>query len=180
MRADELSTAAAEQRAAQGKVLDERLEVLEDKLLQAASLEKAERGADDARTKLRGELAKHLPQGVEAVDAGRELLDEFRRDLERRRSELDELDRRSEDMRAAVEQLDATVGRLLDGFAEAGLSDTLWLAASEYTITEVTGVVYPNRILRESGFLTFDEQDGREHLSPANSRAWACSQSARP
>jgi len=74
---------------------------------------------------------------------------------------------------AAVEQLDQTVGRLIDGFTEAGLEDVLWLAASEYVITEVEGVVYPNRILREAGYLALENKEGREYLQPGDSRAWA-------
>ena len=42
------------------------------------------------------------------------------------------------------------IGRLIDGYADAGIDDILWLAASEYVITEVNDVCYPNRILREA------------------------------
>jgi predicted AlkP superfamily pyrophosphatase or phosphodiesterase len=76
---------------------------------------------------------------------------------------------------AAVGELDAEIGRLADGFAEAGLSDTLWLAAGEYAIAAVDSVVYPNRLLREAGFLALavDGKDGSETLVPAESRAFA-------
>ena len=74
---------------------------------------------------------------------------------------------------AAVGELDAAVGRLIDGYGEAGLDDVLWLVASEYAITPVSGAGFPNRLLREAGYLTLHEDEGREHLVPGESRAWA-------
>lgn len=79
----------------------------------------------------------------------------------------------SDEAKTAVVTLDATIGRLIDGLNAAGMSDVLWLAAGEYAITPVDGVCYPNRILRDAGFLTFREEDGKENLVPAESRAWA-------
>jgi predicted AlkP superfamily pyrophosphatase or phosphodiesterase len=76
--------------------------------------------------------------------------------------------------RAALGELDAAIGRLIDGYAAAGLDDVLWLAASEYVITEVDTVGYPNRRLREAGLLALDvDGEGREQLNVRNSRAWA-------
>jgi predicted AlkP superfamily pyrophosphatase or phosphodiesterase len=75
---------------------------------------------------------------------------------------------------AALGELDAAIGRLVDGYAAAGIDDVLWLAASEYAITEVSRVGYPNRILREAGLLTLDiDAEGRELLNVGQSRAWA-------
>lgn len=74
---------------------------------------------------------------------------------------------------AALRELDAAIGRLIDGYAEAGLDDILWLATSEYVITPVTGAAYPNRTLREAGLLALREEEGREHLVPGESAAWA-------
>jgi predicted AlkP superfamily pyrophosphatase or phosphodiesterase len=75
---------------------------------------------------------------------------------------------------AALGELDAEIGRLADGFAAAGMSETLWLAAGEYAITAVDSVVYPNRLLRDAGFLSLVENaDGTETLVPAESRAFA-------
>jgi predicted AlkP superfamily pyrophosphatase or phosphodiesterase len=74
---------------------------------------------------------------------------------------------------AAVGELDAAIGRLIDGYSAAGLDDVLWLAASEYVITEVTSVAYPNRLLRQAGLLTPCVQQDREELRPADVRAWA-------
>jgi predicted AlkP superfamily pyrophosphatase or phosphodiesterase len=79
----------------------------------------------------------------------------------------------SEQAIAALGELDAAIGRLIDGFAAAAMDDIFWLAASEYAITEVTGVAYPNRVLREAGLLHLDEQEGSEQLVPGKSRAWA-------
>ena len=74
---------------------------------------------------------------------------------------------------AALSALDAAVGRLIDGVREAGLTDTLWLAASEYVITPVEGAVFPNRMLRQAGLLFLREEAGREYLVPGESHAWA-------
>lgn len=74
---------------------------------------------------------------------------------------------------AALGELDAAIGRLIDGYAAAGIDDLLWLAASEYVITPVTTVGYPNRRLREAGLLTMTVEEGRETLDPGRSRAWA-------
>jgi len=73
----------------------------------------------------------------------------------------------------ALGELDNAVGRLIDGYREAGLTDTLWLAASEYVITPVDGAAFPNRTLREADLLTLREEDGLEYLIPAESQAWA-------
>jgi len=74
---------------------------------------------------------------------------------------------------AALGELDAAVGRLIDGYARAGIDDALWLAAGEYAITPVNGVVYPNRVLREAGYLALRDEEGLESLDPGSSRAWA-------
>jgi hypothetical protein len=56
---------------------------------------------------------------------------------------------------------------------EAVIDDALWLVASEYVITPVSGAGYPNRRLREAGLLTLHEEDGTESLDVRSSRAWA-------
>lgn len=76
-------------------------------------------------------------------------------------------------MQALVE-LDETIGRLIDGFTQAyGDANLLWLAASEYVITPVDHVTYPNRVLREAGLLDIERRDDGEHLDLENSKAWA-------
>lgn len=75
---------------------------------------------------------------------------------------------------SALGELDAAVGRLVDGYSAAGLDDVLWLAASEYAILDVDTVGYPNRVLRQAGLLTLDvDSAGREQLNVGESRAWA-------
>lgn len=75
---------------------------------------------------------------------------------------------------AALGELDDVVGKLSDGM-QAAYADArvVWIVASEYVITPVDHVCFPNRILREAGLLTVrDEPDG-EHLDLAASQAWA-------
>jgi predicted AlkP superfamily pyrophosphatase or phosphodiesterase len=79
----------------------------------------------------------------------------------------------SEEALAAVEELDGALERLVAGYDDAGLGEIHWLFASEYVINEVSEVVYPNRILRQAGLLGLREENGREHLVPGESRAWA-------
>lgn len=80
----------------------------------------------------------------------------------------------SSEAETAVRALDAEIGRLIEGLSEAyGNENLLWLAASEYVITPVSDVVYPNRLLREAGLLEVTEQDGGEVIDFAKSRAWA-------
>ncbi len=79
----------------------------------------------------------------------------------------------SEPAIAALGQLDEVMGRLIDGFGEVYGDELLWLAASEYVITAVDHVTYPNRVLREAGLLSLREEDDGEHLDWAGSAAWA-------
>jgi predicted AlkP superfamily pyrophosphatase or phosphodiesterase len=81
---------------------------------------------------------------------------------------------RSDAAQRAVTECDSVLGRLIDGFSEAyGSAELMWLAASEYVISEVDHVSYPNRILRQAGLLQVSRQDGRELLDLERSRAWA-------
>lgn len=74
----------------------------------------------------------------------------------------------------AVRELDIQIGKLIAGFNQAySGSNLLWLVASEYVITPVSHVTYPNRILREAGLLSVRVEDGKEFLDFANSKAWA-------
>ncbi|MEK7731490.1 MAG: nucleotide pyrophosphatase/phosphodiesterase family protein, partial [Planctomycetota bacterium] len=49
--------------------------------------------------------------------------------------------------------------------------ETVFLVAGEYALTDVAGVVYPNRLLREAGLLAIREDGGREYLDFKNSTA---------
>ncbi|MCA9227027.1 MAG: alkaline phosphatase family protein, partial [Planctomycetales bacterium] len=72
-----------------------------------------------------------------------------------------------------VIDLDEVIGRLAEGFTQAYAGDVRWLAVSEYVITPVDHVTYPNRVLREAGLLQVSEQPDGEHLDFAASSAWA-------
>ena len=79
----------------------------------------------------------------------------------------------------SVLELDETIERLAEGFAEAYADVTnakeplTWLVASEYTIQPVDHVSYPNRILREAGCLELKDAADGEYLDLANSPAFA-------
>ena len=75
---------------------------------------------------------------------------------------------------AALGELDTQIGHLQEKFERihAGKS-LLWLVASEYAITPVNHVTYPNRILRELGLLKLDASAGSEQLDLAGSEAFA-------
>jgi predicted AlkP superfamily pyrophosphatase or phosphodiesterase len=73
----------------------------------------------------------------------------------------------------ATVELDAVIGRLQDGLAETGVDDVLWVVASEYAISPVQSAGFPNRRLREAGFVTLTQHEGTELLDVRGSRAWA-------
>lgn len=74
---------------------------------------------------------------------------------------------------AALAKLDTEIGRLAEGVTERLGTAPLWLVASEYTITPVSHVTYPNRVLREAGLLKVKlDEDGRERIDFAASDAW--------
>lgn len=80
----------------------------------------------------------------------------------------------------AVQELDDVLGKLI-AKAEAAYSFSpgpqagapLWLVASEYVITPVDHVSYPNRILREAGLLAVKDDGSGELIDFANTPAWA-------
>ncbi len=81
--------------------------------------------------------------------------------------------------KSALAELDATLGRLFAGFdaaygvAEDVVNKPLFIVASEYAISPVDHVTYPNRILREAGLLTVRDDSAGEQIDFVNSRAWA-------
>lgn len=80
----------------------------------------------------------------------------------------------SEAAQKAVVELDAVIGQLVDSFNSSwGAENVTWLAASEYAITAVDHVTYPNRVLREAGLLKVKEVDGLEQIDFENTPAWA-------
>lgn len=72
----------------------------------------------------------------------------------------------------AVRDLDVVLGNMFDHYTEA-LGNVTWLVASEYVITAVDHVTYPNRVLREAGLLAVREEEGLEYLDLEKSQAWA-------
>ena len=85
----------------------------------------------------------------------------------------------SEQANEAVAELDNTIGEMVAGFEKALGSTTGpqrgidWMFASEYVITPVDHVSYPNRELRSLGLLEVLPQDDGEHLDVSGSKAWA-------
>jgi hypothetical protein len=80
----------------------------------------------------------------------------------------------SEAATGAVAELDDVIGGMVRAFEEAsGGTPLTWIAASEYVITPVDHVTYPNRILRDEGLLDVRVTEDGEHLDLAASRAWA-------
>ncbi len=80
----------------------------------------------------------------------------------------------SEPAKKALGELDEVIGKLVAGFQQAYAgTNLLWLIASEYVITPVDHVSYPNRVLRQAGLLKVREADDGEHLDLQQSQAWA-------
>jgi predicted AlkP superfamily pyrophosphatase or phosphodiesterase len=80
----------------------------------------------------------------------------------------------SEQALAAVQELDRQIARLADGFGPPYAdAPPLWLWASEYVITPVGQVIYPNRTLREAGLLQVADTPQGTLIDFENSRAWA-------
>ena len=73
----------------------------------------------------------------------------------------------------AVIDFDDCLATLRDQFAEIYPDGIDWIVASEYVITAVDHVTYPNRVLRQAGLLTPVEQEGTERLDPNSALAWA-------
>ena len=74
------------------------------------------------------------------------------------------------DLGADLREIDAVCGRLLDFYEERGCRVVV---LSEYGITQVSGAVHPNRLLRQAGLLEVKEDLGREYLDTGRCRAFA-------
>lgn len=73
----------------------------------------------------------------------------------------------------AVVELDEVLGKLIAAGSAAYHGQPLWLVASEYVITPVDHVTYPNRVLREAGLLAVKNDEAGELIDFANTPAWA-------
>lgn len=81
----------------------------------------------------------------------------------------------SDEAIAALAELDSVIDRLQRGLTEVWKDrKATWLAVSEYVITEVDHVCFPNRLLRDANLLTTSETESSEELIDfADSHAWA-------
>ena len=79
----------------------------------------------------------------------------------------------SEQALAAVQELDDLIGQFQQQVIVANRGPIHWLAVSEYVISPVDHVSFPNRLLREAGLLQVKHEDDGEHLDLENSQAWA-------
>ena len=76
--------------------------------------------------------------------------------------------------RAALVELDRELAGFAAGVAETAVGDqVVFLIAGEYAMTDVSGVVYPNRLLREAGLLQVCKEQDAEQLDLRNSTALA-------
>ncbi len=73
-------------------------------------------------------------------------------------------------IREDVRRIDAVCGELIEHVQKDG---THVIVLSEYGITEVSGPVHINRVLREAGLLAVREERGRELLNAGASEAFA-------
>ena len=69
-----------------------------------------------------------------------------------------------------LEEIDQAAGDLINFYEKKGIRI---LILSEYGITEVDNVIYPNRIFREQGWLSIKDELGLEYLDCGGSRAFA-------
>jgi predicted AlkP superfamily pyrophosphatase or phosphodiesterase len=75
---------------------------------------------------------------------------------------------------AAVKELDDVLDKLIPAAEQAYQGQNLvWLVASEYVITPVDHVSYPNRLLRQAGLLQVKNDGSGELIDFASSKAWA-------
>ena len=73
-------------------------------------------------------------------------------------------------LREDLRRIDAVCGELIEHVRKDG---TRVIVLSEYGITEVSGPVHVNRVLRQAGLLAVRDELGRELLNPGASEAFA-------
>lgn len=79
----------------------------------------------------------------------------------------------SPQQKQACREADEQLGRLIDGVKSIGISDAAFLVVSEYAMTDVSLVLYPNRMLRDAGFIKIIDDRGAQLLDTAGSLAFA-------
>lgn len=79
----------------------------------------------------------------------------------------------SEQQIAACREADEQLGRLFDGIDALGIKEVAYLIVSEYAMTDVSRVLYPNRMLRDAGMVKIDGRDSAEFMNLKDSLAFA-------
>ncbi len=79
----------------------------------------------------------------------------------------------SDEAGTALTQLDGVLNQLVNRFENIYPDPITWLVISEYVITPVDHVSFPNRLLREAGLLVVMENNGLDQLDFESSDAWA-------
>jgi predicted AlkP superfamily pyrophosphatase or phosphodiesterase len=80
----------------------------------------------------------------------------------------------SAEMRTALMELDRELARFAQKVEESPVGRrVVYLVAGEYALTDVSGALYPNRVLREAGLLAVREENGGEYLDLEKSTAFA-------
>lgn len=76
--------------------------------------------------------------------------------------------------RQALLDLDRALGGFADEVAHLPLrGDIVYMVAGEYAMTDVCGVIYPNRVLRQAGLLKIATVEGHEQVDLRTSPAFA-------
>jgi len=76
--------------------------------------------------------------------------------------------------RAALAELDRELAWFAERVAASPIGrNVVFVVAGEYAMTEMTGVVFPNRILREAGLVAVREEAGAEYIDLVRSAAFA-------
>ena len=70
----------------------------------------------------------------------------------------------------ALKEIDQLAGELIDFLSDRGIH---CIVLSEYGITEVQNVVYPNKVFRHQGWLNIKEEFGLDTLDSGRSKAFA-------
>ncbi len=73
----------------------------------------------------------------------------------------------------ACREADEQLGRLLDGVAALDIEKAAFLVVSEYAMTDVSRVLYPNRVLRDAGLARIESRGDHEYLDVPGSTAFA-------
>src|SRR5690606_19851233 len=72
----------------------------------------------------------------------------------------------------ACREADEQLGRLMDGLSGIGIRDAAFLVVGEYAITDVSRVMYPNRMLRDAGLALVEYRNDGEYLNVNESLAF--------